>query len=390
MKTTGWMLPVLCATLCCLVQVFAGIDVPLQRIEPASFTIESLLHQGNRLRQKYFGETDKGSVGVPLTNHMNAQYYGEVVIGRYYAQRFNVIFDTGSSNFWVPSADCKSLACLRHNRFNSSLSPSYEKVGTPWSIRYGSGSAEGIIGRDVLNIGGMETFVDFGEATKETGPGLVFGKFDGIFGLAYPSIAVGGVLPPFQRLLETISGLQPLFAFYLSRAATGSSGSLLTLGGYNTNFFEGNITYVNVSRQAYWEIPMDSVKIGSTDLHISHGAAIDTGTSLIAVPSNEAVTINRYIGASRLPTGQYVVPCSKIPELPTITLTFGGVPFDLTAADYILSTGSGLCVSSFFGLDIPPPAGPIWVVGDSFLRAYYSIYDFGKNAVGLAKSKANK
>lgn len=61
------------------------------------------------------------------------------------------------------------------------------------------------------------------------------------------------------------------------------------------------------------------------------------------------------------------VPCERVKDLPPFTFTFGGKKYPIDAEDYILNV-QGTCISSFTGLDIPAPLGPIWIVGDTFLR----------------------
>lgn len=329
-----------------------------------------------------------GSDGhVALTNYMDAQYFGPIDLGTP-PQTFNVIFDTGSSNLWVPSTRCRSIACFLHKRYNRKKSSTFQKNGTTFAIQYGTGSLEGVISEDVLTIGGISVQGQgFGESVKEPGLTFAVGKFDGILGLGYKNIAVTGAVPPVYRMIDQGLIDKPLFSVWLGSNADGGEGGDLLFGDIDTDRFVGDLVYAPVIRKGYWEVALNGVTIGDEDLGVVGGkAAIDTGTSLCAIPTAESERINKLIGGKKNFAGQYVVDCAKIPSLPDMTFTFGDHTFTLAAKHYILEV-QGTCISSFMGMDIPEPAGPIWIIGDAFLRAYYTVYDLGNDRVGFAEAK---
>jgi saccharopepsin len=331
-------------------------------------------------------EQGKPSHGVPITNFMDAQYYGEIGIGTP-EQTFKVVFDTGSSNLWVPSTRCFSIACFFHKRFDEKASSTFKSNGTKFAIRYGTGSLEGIIGNDVLTVADLKLpDVDFGESVSEPGLTFALGRFDGIFGLGYDTIAVQRVVPPFYHMVNRGLIDEPVFSFWLNSKDAGGDGGELVFGGTNPKHYVGDIHYAPVKRKGYWEVELEKVSFGGEDLELDPvGAAIDTGSSLIIAPSTLADLINKELGGKKNFAGQYVVDCARIPELPDFGFTFNGKEFKLTAEEYILQV-QGQCISGFMGMDIPAPMGPLWIIGDVFLRRYYTVYDLGNDRVGFAKA----
>ncbi|XP_006766059.1 PREDICTED: cathepsin D [Myotis davidii] len=326
-----------------------------------------------------------GPVPEVLKTLPQAQYYGEIGIGTP-PQCFTVVFDTGSSNLWVPSIHCKLLdiACWIHHKYNSGKSSTYVENGTTFDIHYGSGSLSGYLSQDTVSVpcnsglaslGGVKVERQvFGEATKQPGITFIAAKFDGILGMAYPRISVNNVVPVFDNLMQQKLVEKNIFSFYLNRDPSAQPGGELMLGGTDSKYYKGPIAYLNVTRKAYWQVHMDQVDVGNGLTLCKEGceAIVDTGTSLMVGPVDEVRELQKAIGAVPLIQGEYMIPCEKVSSLPEPSQVSQG--------------GKTICLSGFMGMDIPPPAGPLWILGDVFIGRYYTVFDREENRVGLAEA----
>jgi saccharopepsin len=190
----------------------------------------------------------------------------------------------------VPSTQCNSIACYLHSKYDASASSTYQKNGSSFEIRYGSGSLSGFVSQDTLHIADLKIKnQDFAEATSEPGLAFAFGRFDGILGLGYDSISVNRITPPFYNMLNQGLLDSPVFAFYLGDADDSGDESEAIFGGVNKDHYTGALTTIPLRRKAYWEVDLDAITFGKSTAELDNtGAILDTGTSLIALPTTLA------------------------------------------------------------------------------------------------------
>ncbi|GKV39586.1 hypothetical protein SLEP1_g47341 [Rubroshorea leprosula] len=434
---------------------------------------------------------------VALKNYMDAQYFGEIGVGTP-AQTFTVIFDTGSSNLWVPSAKCYfSIACYFHSKYKSSQSSTYTKNGKPADIHYGTGAISGFFSQDHVQVGDLVVQdQEFIEATREPSITFMAAKFDGILGLGFQEISVGKAVPVWYNMVEQGLVKEPVFSFWFNRNANEEQGGELVFGGVDPNHYKGEHTYVPVTQKGYWQFDMGDVLVdGQTTGFCADGCAAiaDSGTSLLAGPTAIIAEVNHAIGATgvvsqecrlvvsqygetiiemllakdqpkkicskiglcafdgtqgismgiasvvdennqkassglrdatcsacemavvwmqnqlrqnqtedhilnyinelcdRLPSpmGESAVDCNSLSSMPKVSFTIGGKIFDLSPEQYILKVGEGdaaQCISGFTALDVPPPRGPLWILGDVFMGQFHTVFDYGNMRVGFAEA----
>ncbi|XP_041326322.1 pepsin A-like [Pyrgilauda ruficollis] len=339
--------------------------------------LESYLEQHPyNLAAKYF----PGIAVEPLENYMDDEYFGTISIGTP-PQEFTVVFDTGSSNLWVPSVFCSSPACRNHNRFNPAESSTFLSTNDTLFIAYGTGSMTGVLGYDTVNVAGINVRNQiFGLAETEPGDFFYYTPFDGILGLAFPSIASSGATPVFDNMMMENLVDRRLFSVYLSRDSEG--GSFVLFGAIDPYYTTKGISWIPLSAETYWQISMEGVSVSGTPVACSSGcqAIVDTGTTLLAVPIRAFRTLMRRLGASS--SGE--ISCESIRNLPSLIFHINGKEFPVPPRAYVLRS-NGYCTLGLQGMDVPTEEGELWILGDVFIREYYVIFDRANNKVGLSR-----
>ncbi|XP_054581397.1 pepsin F-like [Eptesicus fuscus] len=322
----------------------------------------------------------------PMRNYLDMYYVGTISIGTP-PQEFRVIFDTGSADLWVPSIHCSSPACVTHKAFNPLGSSTFQSTDRLIWLLYTSATMIGVLGYDDVRIGDLVCKSQaFGLSKTESSKSLEYAAFDGILGLAYPALALRGTTPVFDSMWNQGLISENLFAFYLS--SNKKNGSVVMFGGVDPSYYRGELQWVPVSEQGYWQVTVDSISMDGKVVACpgSCQAIMDTGTSLVIGPTNPILNILRNISAQTTSTGEYVVSCEAIHSLPDIVFTINGVAYPVPASAYIRRERRGICYTNLNTILWDSPSR--WILGDVFLRLYFTVFDRANNRIGLAPAIA--
>lgn len=364
---------------------------------------------------------------VDLLNHNNSQYFGDIAIGTP-AQRFTAIFDTGSGTSWVPGSACNDDTCREHHQFDDKASSSFQPhEGSPnGSISYGTGKVHIKTGRDTLQFcdsrdnagchGATEHHLQvgqqpFGVAERQTSYPFRVLPFDGILGLA-PS---GNSTSVLKQLKDRGALERNVVGVYLSDDPH-RNGSI-AFGGVEPAHISDKapVHWHPIQSDSEWTVSMKDILVDGKPLHLCDdqengvcSAVVDTGSSLITGPSGQVEMLMK-----KIPQGSDCSVMDRMPKIDVQLLDEKGnvVSYPLTPKDYSVSTTEEVgsnnnhshnflgfpvlgqqervpivrkrCEPSIGVMDTP---GRKWVLGDSFLRRFYSIFDDDRKLVGLVRS----
>ena len=367
-----------------LVALLATTTLSIHKIElnRKPLTLKKYLKRANL--NPYYEGVNAAGAKIPLKSYFSVLYYGPVTVGTP-PQKFLIDFDTGSSTFWVPSSECNSPNCAPHNKYNHDKSSTYIKDGKEISLQYGIGADKGFVSIDNVDVGGLTVkALPFGEII-EMSPDQKNNPSDGIMGLAWPSLSVDGLPMYINELYAQKQIDDHSFSFFLT-SKPSQDGSQLILGGVDPSLFVGNLNYHEVLYDTYWTVNINDIKIGGVDVTqgIYTTGIVDTGTTELVASTFIGKTITDQIGSA----GK--VACNTIPGLPPIVLVLDGIEYSVPASNYILQItqfGKTECFVGVASGDLSFVADRAMIVGDVFLKTFYTHFDYGNRRVGFALAK---
>ncbi|KAK4132825.1 mitochondrial elongation factor g 1-like protein [Trichocladium antarcticum] len=339
-------------------------------------------------------------------------------------QNLTLQLDTGSSDIWVPDSDAKVCktggpqGCTL-GTFDPNESETFLVVREgEFDIKYVDGSSsKGDYFTDVFEIGGatlqnmtmglgIKTDIAYGLV------GVGYAVNEAIVGSTQSTASVYPNLPVHmvnEGLINTVA-----YSLWLNDL-DACSGNIL-FGGIDTEKYKGDLTRIaiypthrNPSLYTAFLVALTSLEADSpsgqdtlTSEKFPIPVVLDSGTTLSYLPNDLASQIWKEVGAKYAPEFQAaVLPCNAKqskghfsfgfagPKGPRINVTMDELVLDMTTGRApIFSSGTykgeDVCQFGIQNFTSAP-----YLLGDTFLRSAYVVYDLVNNQIGIAATDFN-
>jgi len=394
-------------------------------------------------------------------SYYKSAYWGNLNVGSP-AMPFKVVFDTGSGHLILPSTYCHSETCRAHARYKRSKSTSAKDIdydgsevqpGAPRdqiTVNFGTGEVTGVFIEEMVCVedGSVADELMLPIISKETGQVLPPGcsrmrfiaavemsedpfkdfQFDGVLGLGLSGLSQS---PQFNfphvmaGLVAGMGGASP-HTFSVFLADHNQETSSLELGGWSRKHFEGNLAWSPVldPELGHWLVRIQSMHVDGEPVRFCEDggcrAVVDTGTSLMAVPTPAFPEIFEMLRHPAPLEGS----CRG--RGPTLQLQLAGDNFTMTITpkDYSRAEPTGrkaakptwprppkearptasassssskgdaetrrdiYCKPMLMAMDLPAPIGPkLFIFGEPVLRRYYTVYDTKEPRIGFGLAR---
>ena len=286
------------------------------------------------------------STCIAADNYLNAQYTVKLQVGTP-KQELHVVPDTGSFEVVLSSKEC--TGCGGHRKFDREASTTFTPKVPKETVTtsYGQGNVKSEAVYDEVTVGGLTVpkqsillmqnneLRDYGAAA-----------YDGVMGLGIPAIA--RKQDPADLAVQTslnISTVAICFGQFDQEPGRIDFGPRPNHAGLN---FQN----VEVVGSSHWAVDVKSIGLTTqpnSTMMLANGKTvfreqpqklavpgcedkctgiIDSGTSLIAMPTTMLNSLLNQIG-------DVAADCSNVHSLPTLTMTLGGVEFELPPQMYV-------------------------------------------------------
>ena len=340
------------------------------------------------------------TVDVDLDN-IEFSYFADVSLGTP-AQKMRLHLDTGSSEMWVnvPSSQLCSQSqsgCVG-GTYSASSSSTYKSLNSPFNVSYVDGSgASGDYVTDSLDFGGI-TLQDFqfGTGNQSTASTGVLGI--GYTTLEFSSLSTGKTYPNLPQALKNAGHIvSNVYSLWLNDLDS-STGEIL-FGGVDKAKFTGTLSTLPIvplqGSYLYFLIGMSGLSANGQNITSSElplPVLLDSGSTLTYLPSALAEEVYSQVNAVLAQGSDHaVVSCDLANQGGNFEFDFSGakirVPYDEMVLDTDggqLQNGERACAFGIFST-----TGHVAILGDTFLRSAYVVYDLENNEISLAQTVFN-